>query len=146
MNPPVMQETWGDVGSIPWRREEGGGDSNPLQYSCLEKPMDRGAWWARVHGIAKSWTRMKGLSTHAKKYFQTSHPGAREGPGFFGGTQLGRKSQTARRAQRQDTLFRVQKQERFPRERGVRSAQAPLQGRVGKPQECSTSNFLNLRK
>ena len=31
---------------------------NPLQYSCLEKPMDRGAWWAAVHGVAKSWTRL----------------------------------------------------------------------------------------
>ena len=36
--------------------EEGNG--NPLQYSCLENPMDRGAWWAAVHGIARSWTRL----------------------------------------------------------------------------------------
>ena len=34
----------------------GEGDGTPLQYSCLENPMDRGAWWAAVHGIAKSWT------------------------------------------------------------------------------------------
>ena len=39
------------LGSSP-----GGGHGNPLQYSCLEYPMDRGAWWARVHGLAKSWT------------------------------------------------------------------------------------------
>ena len=36
----------------------GGGNGNPLQYSCLENPMDRGAWWAAVHGVAKSWTRL----------------------------------------------------------------------------------------
>ena len=35
-----------------------------LQYSCLENPMDRGAWWATVHGVAKSWTQMKQLNTH----------------------------------------------------------------------------------
>ena len=34
------------------------GNGNPLQYSCLENPMDRGAWWAAVHGIAKSWTQL----------------------------------------------------------------------------------------
>ena len=39
-------------------RPSGGGYSNPLQYSCLENPMDRGAWWATVHGVAKSWTRL----------------------------------------------------------------------------------------
>ena len=47
----------GDLGSIPGlRRSPGVGNGNPLQYSCLENPMDRGAWWATVHGIAKSWT------------------------------------------------------------------------------------------
>ena len=39
-------------------RSPGGGNSTPLQYSCLENPMDRGAWWAAVHGIAKSQTRL----------------------------------------------------------------------------------------
>ena len=38
------------------------GNGNPLQYSCLENPMDRGAWWAKVHGVAKSWTRLSGLT------------------------------------------------------------------------------------
>jgi len=37
-------------------RSPGGGHGNPLQYSCLENPMDRGAWWATVHRVAKSWT------------------------------------------------------------------------------------------
>ena len=36
----------------------GEGDGTPLQYSCLENPMDRGAWWAAVRGVAKSWTRL----------------------------------------------------------------------------------------
>ena len=44
----------GDVGSVPGlERSPGGGNSNPLQYSCLENPMDRGAWWAVVHGVTK---------------------------------------------------------------------------------------------
>ena len=47
----------GDIGSIPGlERSHGGGNSNPLQYSCLEDYMDRGAWQAIVHGVAKSWT------------------------------------------------------------------------------------------
>ena len=48
-----------DVGSIPRSGISPGGEhGNSLQYSCLEKPMDRGAWWAAVHGVAKSWTRL----------------------------------------------------------------------------------------
>ena len=46
-----------NLGSIPWLgRSPGGGNGNPLQYSCFENPMDRGTWWATVHGVAKSWT------------------------------------------------------------------------------------------
>ena len=46
-----------DVGSIPeLGRSPGGGNGYPLQYSCLENPMDRRAWWATVHSVAKSWT------------------------------------------------------------------------------------------
>ena len=46
-----------DMDSIPgWGRSPGGGNGNPLQYSCLENPMDRGAWWATVHTITKSQT------------------------------------------------------------------------------------------
>ena len=49
----------GDPGSIPESgRSPGEGNGNPLQYSCLESPMDRGACWAAVHGTAKSWTRL----------------------------------------------------------------------------------------
>ena len=44
----------GDAGSIPaLGRSSGEGNGNPLQYSCLGNPMDRGAWWATVHGVAK---------------------------------------------------------------------------------------------
>ena len=53
-----------DLGSIPrtgWSPQ--GGHGNPLQYSCLENPRDRGAWWAAVHRVAKSQTQLKRLST-----------------------------------------------------------------------------------
>ena len=42
----------------------GEGNGNPLQYSCLENPRDRGAWWATVYGVAQSRTQLKGLSMH----------------------------------------------------------------------------------
>ena len=53
----------GDPGSIPGSgRSPGEGNGNPLQYSCLENLMDGGAWWATVHGVAKSRTGLKQLS------------------------------------------------------------------------------------
>ena len=53
----------GDLGSIPESgRSPGEGNGNPLQYSCLENPMDGGACWAEVHGVAKSWTRLSDLT------------------------------------------------------------------------------------
>ena len=52
----------GDLGSIPGlERFPGEGNGNPLQYSCLENPMDRGTWWATVHGVAKSRTQLSQL-------------------------------------------------------------------------------------
>ena len=52
-NPPANA---GDMGSIPGSgRSSGEGNGNPLQYSCLENSTDRGAWWATVHGVTKSW-------------------------------------------------------------------------------------------
>ena len=55
-----------DAGSIPGSgRSPGGGHGNPPQYSCLENPMDKGAWSVTVHRVAKSWTQLKRLSTHA---------------------------------------------------------------------------------
>ena len=48
-----------DVGLIPGLgRSPGGGNGNLFQYSCLENPTDRGAWWATVHGVAKSRTQL----------------------------------------------------------------------------------------
>ena len=40
-------------------------NGNPLQYSCLEHPVDRGTWWAAVYGVAQNWTQLKRLSMHA---------------------------------------------------------------------------------
>ena len=48
-----------------------GGHGSLLQYSCLENSMDRGAWWAIVHGVTKSWTRLKQLSTGAHAHTHT---------------------------------------------------------------------------
>ena len=56
-NPPANEGDIRDVGSIPeLGRSPGGGHGNPLQYSCLENIMDRGAWWVVVHGVAKGQT------------------------------------------------------------------------------------------
>ena len=53
----------GDPGSIPGSgRSPGEGNGNPLSYSCLENPMDGGAWWATVHGVPKSQTRLSGFT------------------------------------------------------------------------------------
>ena len=58
-NLPANAGDTGDAGLIPgWRRFPGGGHGNPLQYSCLENPMVRGAWQALVHGVAKSQTEL----------------------------------------------------------------------------------------
>ena len=63
-NSPANAEDLRDMGSIPVsRRSPGEGIGNPLQYSCLENPMDREAWWATVHGVAKGQTQLKQLST-----------------------------------------------------------------------------------
>ena len=58
-NPPANVGDIKDLGSIPGLgRSPGGGHGNPLQYPCLENPTDRGAWWATVHRVAKSRTRL----------------------------------------------------------------------------------------
>ena len=60
-----------DLGSVPGlSRSPGEGHANPLQYSCLENPMDRGARWATVRSIAQSWTQLKRLSRHAHRLTQ----------------------------------------------------------------------------
>ena len=62
-----MQETKRDVGLFPgWGRYTGGVQGNPLQISCQEHPMDRGAWRATVHRVTKNWTQLKRLSMHTQ--------------------------------------------------------------------------------
>ena len=59
-NLPAHEGDARDVGLIPGLgRSPGGGHGNPLQYFCLENPVDRGAWWAMVHRIAKSQTELR---------------------------------------------------------------------------------------
>ena len=56
------------LGFNPWSgRSPGGGHGNPFQYSCLENPMDRGAWWTTVYRVAKSQTQLKLLSAHTHR-------------------------------------------------------------------------------
>ena len=63
-NPPA---NIGDAGSIPGSgRSPGGGNGNPLQYSCLENPTDRGVWQIIVHGVAKELDRTELMSTHRR--------------------------------------------------------------------------------
>ena len=62
-NPPANAENWSLIPGTG--RSPGGGYSNPLQYSCLENPLDREALWATVHRVAKSWTQLKQFSMHA---------------------------------------------------------------------------------
>ena len=65
---PVNAGDVREVGSIPGSgRSHGGGHGNPLQYSCLENPTDRGAWRATVHRVEKNQTRLKQLGMHAEK-------------------------------------------------------------------------------
>ena len=71
-NTPVDAEDARDAGLIPGLgRSPEGENGNLLQYSCLENPMGRGAWWATVHGVAKSWTR---LCMHPHKLLRTVSP------------------------------------------------------------------------
>ena len=64
----------GDWGSIPGLgRSSGEGNGNPLQDSCLENPMDRGAWKAIVHGVAKSQTQLSDCHTHVHTTLTSEH-------------------------------------------------------------------------
>ena len=65
----------GDVGSIPGSESSPGeGNGNLLQNSCLENPMYRGAWWATIHKVAKSWTRPKQFSMHSHRHLTWNLP------------------------------------------------------------------------
>ena len=60
-----LPSVWEDPSLIPgWGRSPGEGTGNPLQYSYLENPMDRGSWRATVHGVANSWTGLSDQQTH----------------------------------------------------------------------------------
>ena len=68
-NPPANTGDIRDTGLIPGSgRPPGGGHGNPLQDSCLENPLDRGAWQATVHGVAKSWTQLNLRVVWLKRY------------------------------------------------------------------------------
>ena len=74
-NLPVMQKMQETLGSIlELGRSPGGGYNNPLQYSCLENPMDRGAWWATVHRVTKSWTRLSNRAQHREPVLGKADP------------------------------------------------------------------------
>ena len=88
---PVLQED-----CLPLAPPNGEGNGTPLQYSCLENPMDGGAWWAAVHGVAQSWTRLSdslSLSTflHWRRKWQPTPvflPGESQGRGSLVGCRL----------------------------------------------------------
>ena len=68
-NPPANAGDVRDMASISRsERSPGGGYGNPFQYSCLENPMDKGAWQATVHRVEKSGTQLKQLSMHAHTF------------------------------------------------------------------------------
>ena len=69
-NPPANVEDVRDAVSIPGLgRSPGGGHGNPVQYSCLENSMNREAWQATAHRVAKSRTQLKRFNTHAERVF-----------------------------------------------------------------------------
>ena len=68
-NLPPNAEDARDVSSIPGSgRSPGGGHGHPLQYSCLENPLDRGAWWAIVYGVAKKRTRLRDCAPYYRAF------------------------------------------------------------------------------
>ena len=97
-NLPANAGATGDAGSIPGLgRSPGGGNGNPLQYACLENPMDRGAWQAAVHGVAKSQAQLSDFTFtfhfHALEKEMATHsiPGTVEPGGLL---SMGSQSQT----------------------------------------------------
>ena len=76
---PAMRETW--VRSLGREDSPGEGNGNPLQYSCLENPMDGGAWWATVHGVAKSRTGLSNFTFTFRQHIKEQrHYSANKGP------------------------------------------------------------------
>ena len=70
-NPPAYVGDAGDMGLIPGsERSPRGEDGSPFQYSCLENSLDRGAWWATIHGVTKSWTGLRNCACMHTRTFQ----------------------------------------------------------------------------
>ena len=70
----------GDLGSIPGSgRAPGEGNGTPLQYSCLENPVDRGAWWAAFYGVTKSQTRLSDFTFFQDDLTTAGRPGSNPG-------------------------------------------------------------------
>ena len=85
-NPPANAGDIRDTGSIPGTgRSPGGGHGNPLYYSCLENPMDRGAWWAAVHRVTKSQTRLSDFTFTFRRQYDSNirKPCYRKGISFL---------------------------------------------------------------
>ena len=78
-NPPANAADARDTESIPGSGRSGGGNGNPLQYSCLENPMDRGAWQATVHGVSKSQTRLYDYALHCSGLWSSFYPSPSSG-------------------------------------------------------------------
>ena len=75
---------------LPWSDGTcGEGNGNPRQYSCLENPVDRGAWWAAVHSVSKTWTWLKWLSMHARMHWRRKWQPT---PVFLPGESQGQRS------------------------------------------------------
>ena len=75
MGGSVVKNTSADAGDVGWipgsGRSLGEENGNLLHYSCLGNPMDKGVWWATLHGIAKSWTRLSDKHFHFQREFIT---------------------------------------------------------------------------
>ena len=91
----ILQQLDNLGASLPVIRE---GNVTPLQYSCLENPMDRGAWWAAVHGVAKSWTQLSNFTfTHWRRKWQPTPallPGESQGGWSLVGCRLWGRSES----------------------------------------------------
>ena len=98
----------GDSASIPGLgRSPGGRHGNPLQYSCLENPMDRGGWWATIHGVTKSqthnWSNLAGMHSLGRKIEKS--PGNHKKPKILINAERF-KHRMLGKHKRQQTLFR----------------------------------------
>ena len=98
--------------STHWARPVREGDGTPVQYSCLENPMEGGAWWAAVHGVANSRTRLSDFTftfMHWRRKWQPTPvflPGESQGPGSLVGCRLWGRTES-------DTTEATQQQQRL---------------------------------